>query len=182
MNIPQIPQTKMVPIGNIRVNPDNPRVIKDKKFKALVKSIKEFPDMLTLRPIVVDESGMILGGNMRYEACVQLKMTEIPVCFASDLTDEQKKEFIAKDNIQHGDWDWDKLKNDWNAEKLTDWGLDIPDWDTTEKPDDIIPEKDPNILVKISFHPATWLGKREEIINITEKMKKTYNCQVKIDE
>jgi 16S rRNA G966 N2-methylase RsmD len=116
-------------ISKIKPNPDNPRVIKDDKFDKLVKSIKEFPQMLEIRPIVVNDQMVVLGGNMRLKACIEAGLTELPVLMASSLTPEQQKEFIIKDNVGFGEWDWDTLANDWDAEKLTDWGLDIPNYE-----------------------------------------------------
>ena len=116
-------------ISKIKPNPDNPRVIKDDKFDKLVKSIKEFPQMLGIRPIVVNDQMVVLGGNMRLKACIEAGLTELPVLMASSLTPEQQKEFIIKDNVGFGEWDWDVLANDWDAEKLTDWGLDIPNYE-----------------------------------------------------
>ena len=115
-----------VKINAIKTNPKNPRLIKDDKFKKLVKSIQEFPQMLELRPIVVDENNIILGGNMRYKACIEAGLKEIFILKAEDLTEQQKDEFIVKDNVGFGEWDWDILANEWDTDKLQDWGLDIP--------------------------------------------------------
>jgi len=116
-------------INEIKPNQNNPRIIKDIKFKQLVKSIQDFPQMLELRPIVIDENNMVLGGNMRLKACIEAGLKDVPVKQAKDLTEEQKKEFIVKDNVGYGEWDWDELANSWNVEELTDWGLDIPNFD-----------------------------------------------------
>jgi len=113
-------------INEIKPNPNNPRLCRDHKFKLLVKSIKEFPEMLGLRPIVIDENNMILGGNQRYRACVEAGLTEVPVIHANNLTEEQKKQFIVRDNVSTGDWDFDLLANEWNIQDLDNWGLDIP--------------------------------------------------------
>jgi DNA modification methylase len=117
---------QIVKINSIKTNPKNPRLIKDDKFKKLVKSIQEFPQMLELRPIVVDENNIILGGNMRYKACVEAGLKEVYILKAEDLTELQKDEFIVKDNVGFGEWDWDSLANEWDTEKLQDWGLDLP--------------------------------------------------------
>jgi len=109
----------------IKPNKNNPRVIRGNKFDKLVNSIKEFPEMLKLRPIVIDEDNIILGGNMRYKACVEAGLKDIPVKVAKGLTEAQKKEFIIKDNVGFGEWDWDLLANDWEKEKVEQWGLDI---------------------------------------------------------
>jgi hypothetical protein len=112
-------------INELKSNESNPRVIKDHKFKKLVKSIKEFPEMLELRPIVIDENNIILGGNMRYRACKEAGLKEVPVKIAKGLSEEQKKEFIVKDNVGFGDWEWDSLGNEWDSAELEDWGLDV---------------------------------------------------------
>ena len=113
-------------ITQIKSNPNNPRLIKDHKFKQLVKSIQDFPQMLELRPIVIDENNMVLGGNMRLKACLEAGLTDVPVIHANNLSEAQKKEFIIKDNISFGEHDWDALANEWNIIELDEWGLDIP--------------------------------------------------------
>jgi DNA modification methylase len=115
-----------VKISAIKSNPNNPRLIKDDKFHKLVKSIKEFPQMLELRPIIVNDEMVILGGNMRHKACIEAGLKEVTIVKASELTEEQQKEFIIKDNVGFGEWDWDILANEWDVEKLDDWGLDLP--------------------------------------------------------
>jgi len=117
-------------IADIKVNPKNPRIIKDARFQKLVKSIEEFPEMMRLRPIVVDNGGMILGGNMRYKAIQHLGYKDIPdewVKRADELTDEQKKRFIIADNAPYGDWDWDLLANEWDLQKIEEWGIEPPE-------------------------------------------------------
>jgi DNA modification methylase len=119
-------------LSKIKGNPNNPRICKDDKFKKLVKSISEFPKMLEMRPIIVDENFIVQGGNMRLKALQELKYKDIPdewVKQVSDLTEEQKKEFIIKDNVGFGEWDFEDLANNWDVEKLNDWGLDIPNFD-----------------------------------------------------
>jgi site-specific DNA-methyltransferase (adenine-specific) len=124
-----MPQIQTTAITELRLNKDNPRVIKDDKFKKLVKSIQEFPQMLEIRPIVVNDEMVVLGGNMRLKACIEAGLKEVPIIKASSLTPEQQKEFIIKDNVGFGEWEWDMLANEWDVEKLTDWGLDIPDYE-----------------------------------------------------
>jgi DNA modification methylase len=116
-------------INEIKPNPNNPRIIKDEKFKKLVKSIQDFPQMLELRPIVIDENNIVLGGNMRLKACIEAGLKDVPVKQAKELTEEQKKEFIVKDNVGYGEWDWDDLANNWDEQLLTEWGLDIPNFE-----------------------------------------------------
>jgi len=118
-----------VKLSEIIPNPNNPRQIKDEKFKKLVESIKNFPEMLSLRPIVVNDNMVVLGGNMRLKACKEAGLKEVPIIKASELTDEQQKEFIIKDNVGFGEWDWDQLANEWDVEQLTDWGLDVPQFE-----------------------------------------------------
>ena len=121
---------KLVKISEVKPNPKNPRIIKDGKFQKLVKSIQEFPDMLNKRPLVVftdvDNKYVVLGGNMRLKACKEIGLKEIPIIIADEWTEEQKNEFLIKDNVGFGEWDWDSLANEWDAEKLDDWGLDLP--------------------------------------------------------
>jgi DNA modification methylase len=116
---------QLVNIQQIRNNENNPRIIKDYKFKQLVKSIKEFPEMLKLRPIVVNSEMVVLGGNMRLKACREAGLTEVWILKADELTEEQQREFIVKDNVGFGEWDWDVLANEWNNQQLEDWGLDL---------------------------------------------------------
>ena len=123
-------------ISEIKNNPNNPRLIKDDKFKKLVKSIKDFPEMLKLRPIVVNDEMIVLGGNMRLKACKEAGVKKIPIIKASSLTEQQQKEFIIKDNIGYGQWEWDTLANSWEVDKLTEWGLEIPDINNIDKMED----------------------------------------------
>ena len=118
---------KKVKITEVISNPNNPRLIKDDKFKKLVKSIQDFPDMLNVRPIVVNKDMVVLGGNMRLKAIKEAGIKEINVDIV-DWNEQQQKEFIVKDNVGYGEWDWDDLANNWDAEELTDWGLDIPNF------------------------------------------------------
>jgi len=128
-------------IGTIIPNLTNPRIIKDVKFKKLVKSIQEFPQMLELRPIVVDGNMVVLGGNMRLKACIAAGLKEVPIIVADQLTDAQKGEFIIKDNVGFGEWDWDLLANLWEPADLAEWGLDV--WQPAQEPDySILDEED----------------------------------------
>ena len=116
---------QQVKISKVKGNPSNPRIIKNDKFKKLVKSIKEFPEMLKLRPIVVDEDFMVLGGNMRLKASKEAGLSDVWIDVAEGLTEEQKKEFIVKDNVGFGEWEWDILANEWDSVQLAEWGLDV---------------------------------------------------------
>lgn len=117
---------QLVAINKIQPNADNPRLIKNIKFKKLVKSIEDLPSMLQLRPIVVDEDMVILGGNMRYKACIEAGLKEIPIIIADELNEDEKKAFVIKDNVSYGEWDWDILGNEYDFEALDDWGMDLP--------------------------------------------------------
>lgn len=121
-----------VEINKIKPNSNNPRVIKDYKFKKLVQSIQEFPEMLEKRPIVVDENMIVLGGNMRLKACIEAGLKKIHVIMAEGWSEKQKNQFIIKDNSNFGEWDWDVLANEWDTSNLKDWGLDIPKWEDTD--------------------------------------------------
>ena len=118
-----------VKISEVKKNPNNPRTIKDEKFAKLVQSIREFPEMLRLRPIVVNDDMIVLGGNMRLKACKEAGLKVVPIIKASDLTEDQQRQFIIKDNVGFGEWDWEMLANEWDADKLGEWGLDLPDMD-----------------------------------------------------
>lgn len=116
-----------VSIDQIKVNDANPRYITDAKFQQLVESIEAFPEMLEKRPVVVDEDMIALGGNMRLRAAQHIGLTEIPVLQVTDWDEDKKKQFIIKDNVGYGEWDWDILHNEWDTEELNDWGLDVPE-------------------------------------------------------
>lgn len=168
-------------IGKVKPNPDNPRVLKDDKFQKLKKSIDEFPQMMELRPIVVDENMMILGGNMRYRACQDLKLKEVPVVKAENLTEEQKKEFIIKDNVSFGEWDWDALANDWDAADLPDWGLEV--WQDDEE--DIISDdegdfSDSGIIDEVNEWGLVIIcsGEREQMKMHEEMMGRGFKTRV----
>jgi hypothetical protein len=121
----------MIKISDLKKNPNNPRLIKDDKFQKLVKSIENFPKMMELRPIIVNDQNIVLGGNMRLAALKELGYKEIPnewVKQAKDLTQEQQNEFIVKDNVSFGAWDWEMIANEWDAEQVAEWGLDVPDF------------------------------------------------------
>jgi ParB-like chromosome segregation protein Spo0J len=136
-----VPKRITLKISEVKSNPNNPRVIKDEKFKSLVKSIQDFPEMAEIRPIVVNADMIILGGNMRFKAMKEAGWKEVPVIVADHLTPEQEREFIIKDNTSGGDWDWEMLAMEWDADKLEEWGLDLPKF--AEQPDySILDEED----------------------------------------
>ena len=117
----------IVPVSHIKPNPKKPRIIKDDKFKKLVKSIQEFPQMLEKRPLVcftdTDGKYVVLGGNMRLKAAKEVGLKELPISLADDWTEEQKNEFLIKDNVGFGEWNWDELKADWDVQQLTVVGI-----------------------------------------------------------
>lgn len=127
----------MIDLKTIKPNPNNPRVIKDDKFKKLVKSIQEFPKMMELRPMVLNNDNIVLGGNMRLKALTELGYKSIPkqwVKYADQLTEEEQRRFIIADNVGFGEHDWEMLQQDWDLEELEDWGLEVP---VFEKEDEI---------------------------------------------
>jgi hypothetical protein len=115
-----------VDIELVKKNPENPRTISDDKLKKLIKSIKDFPEMLEIRPIVVDENMVVLGGNMRLDACKKAGIKEIPIIKWNELDEERKQEFIIKDNVGYGEWDWEILNAEWDMDLLGEWGMDVP--------------------------------------------------------
>lgn len=117
---------KTVKISEVKQNPNNPRTIRDDKFERLVTSIKAFPEMLNIRPIVVNNDMVVLGGNMRLKACREAGLKQVPIIVADELTEAQQREFIIKDNVSGGEWDWSALTSEWDTEQLEEWGLDIP--------------------------------------------------------
>lgn len=169
---------QIVKISEVKPNPKNPRIIKDGKFQKLVKSIQEFPDMLNKRPLIVftdvDNKYVVLGGNMRLKALNELKFKEIPVIIADEWTEEQKAEFLIKDNVGFGEWDWDSLANEWNTDELTDWGLDLPIIINEPSYEDLIgEEKNKPATMKITFTSPEQLQKAE--IEIQEILDRNYS-------
>ncbi len=175
--------TTTVNINEIQLNQDNPRLIREDSFNKLVNSIKQFPQMLDIRPIVVNKDMIILGGNMRYKACVEAGMTEIPVVIADNLTKEQEKEFLVKDNVSGGEWDWDILANEWDNQELIDWGVDVwlPDEDISnntdysmqtvdEKLDRFLDAKIKNITIPFESEEF------DDVVNKLEALMDKYDC------
>ncbi len=179
-------EIKIVQLSEIKLNKDNPRTISVRDMDRLVKSLKDFPEMMEMREIVVDETMTVLGGNMRLLALQKIGAKECTAKIVGGLTPEQKREFIIKDNGFFGTWDMDALANSWSNLPLSEWGVKLPeDWmkeKTENEGENIVPNKDSNILCRLSFHPGLWLGKREEILLIFEKMKKSYDCDIKVEE
>ena len=153
-------------LKDIKPNPNNPRVLRDDKFQKLKQSITEFPKMLSLRPMVIDENNVVLGGNMRLRALQELGFTDIEEAWvkrSSDLTEDEKKRFIIADNVAFGEWDWDTLANDWEVVDLEAWGLEIPQFDRPEDFDEDLSDK-----IKSMF-------KIEVICKDEQEQEKTYN-------
>lgn len=166
-----------VKINTIKTNPKNPRIIKYDKFAKLVKSLQEFPDMLEKRPLVcfTDKDGkyVVLGGNMRLKAAKELGMKELPIILADDWTEEQKAEFLIKDNVGFGEWDFEQLANEWDAEKLEEWGMDIPNFMEEPNMDELIgEEKNKPATMKITFETPEQLQKAE--IDIQDLLDRKY--------
>jgi hypothetical protein len=169
---------QQVKISKVKGNPSNPRIIKNDKFKKLVKSIQEFPEMLKLRPIVVDEDMIVLGGNMRLKASKEAGLKEVWIDVAKGLTEEQKKEFIVKDNVGFGEWEWDMLANEWDSSQLDDWGLDV--W---QNPDDKIDEAEEGEIIEVPKSLQV-LPKKEYILIMAdedslewEELKSIFKCE-----
>lgn len=151
-------QTELVKLSSVKGNPNNPRLIKDDKFKKLVQSIKDFPEMLNIRPIVVNQDMIILGGNMRYKACKEAGLKEVPVII-TDLSEDKQREFLIKDNTSGGEWDWEILANEWNSEELDAWGLDVPNFGV----DEVLEAEEDDFDATPPEEPITVLGDLYEI-------------------
>lgn len=173
-----------VPLSKIKPNIENPRIIKGDQYKRLVKSLREFPEMLKLRELVVDEDYIVLGGNMRLKALQEIGAKEAVVKVAEGLTPEQKREFVIKDNAAFGEWDFDQLANGWGDLPLAEWGVMVPVFKEPDEKDEFsdLDEKDKNIQIKISMLPGVWLGQREEIRGILDRLSAKYECKVKYEE
>ena len=166
-------KTTLVKISEVKMNPNNPRIIKDDKFHKLVKSIQEFPKMLEIRPIVVNQDMIVLGGNMRLKACKEAGLKEVHIVMADDLTEEEQRQFIIKDNVGFGEWDWEMLANEWDSDKLEEWGLDVPQFELEPDFDDLIGnEKNKPATMKITFESPEQLQQAE--IEIQELLDRKY--------
>jgi ParB-like chromosome segregation protein Spo0J len=167
-----------VSIKDIKMNPNNPRIIKDDKFKKLVKSIKEFPEMLEVRPIVVDDDMVILGGNMRTKACMEAGLKEVFIIKFSDLSEDKKKEFIIKDNVGYGEWDFDMLIQEWDLDNLIEWGLDVPeplDEEDEKKKD----QKDLSDDIKNDYRiEIIFTNEKDQEIAYNELKNNGYECRI----
>ena len=165
-------EIETIAISKIKLNPNNPRLIKDDKFSKLVQSIKDFPEMLNIRPIVVNDDMIILGGNMRFKACKEAGLKEVPIIKASGLSAEKQREFLIKDNVSGGEWDWGLLEK-WDSLELENWGLDLPIFEAEPSLDELIgDEKNKPATMKITFESPEQLQKAE--IDITELIDRKY--------
>jgi DNA modification methylase len=144
-------------LSEVKLNPNNPRLIKDDNFKKLVQSIKDFPEMLDIRPIVVNADMVILGGNMRFKACKEAGLKEVPIIIADNLTEEQQREFLIKDNVSGGEWDW-SLLSEWDSEQLEEWGLEVPNFET-----EVLEAEEDDFDTTPPEEPITVLGDLYEI-------------------
>lgn len=170
---------KQVAISEVALNPDNPRAIQDDKFKQLVTSIKSFPEMLEKRPIVVDESMMVLGGNMRLKACEKAGLKKVWIEVAEGWTEAQKKEFIIKDNLSFGEWDWNILSSEWNSEDLNEWGLEVGEQTGDDAKGFEGNFDDEGIGYQTQFGVIVSCGNEEEQESTYNYLiKKGYNCKV----
>ena len=170
-------QIQIVHTSKIQPNPNNPRLIKNVRFKKLVQSVKDLPSMLHLRPIIVDENYNILGGNMRYKACVEAGILEVPIIVASDLSQEEQQAFIIKDNVGYGDWDFDILANEYDTIDLAEWGVDIwQNLDDYASYDDIELniEDTNNTTKKISIEFS--IDEYDKVIAKLDALKDKYSC------
>jgi len=173
-------------ITTIKENPNNPRLIKDDKFNKLVESIRAFPEMMGKRPIVcvTDVDGKIypLGGNMRFKALKELKYKDVPdswIQMADEWTEEQRREFVIKDNVGFGEWNWEELANDWDSEKLEEWGLDVPDFGAGEIPSVADPFDDDGIDGKNQYGVIVICGNDGEQEAVFEKLSREgYTCKI----
>ncbi len=161
-----------LPIGKIKANPNNPRTIKDDKFFKLVQSLKDLPEMAKVRPVVVNQDMVVLGGNMRLKAMKEAGWKEAPVEIV-DWDEEKQRQFIIKDNVGFGEWDWEMLANQWDAEQLDDWGLTLPIFDTEPSADELIgDDKNKPATMKITFDSPEQLQQAE--IEIQELLDRKY--------
>tara|TARA_R100001443_G_scaffold46131_2_gene59108 strand:+ start:569 stop:1165 length:597 start_codon:yes stop_codon:yes gene_type:complete len=166
-------KSELIKISKVKSNPDNPRLIKDIKFKKLVNSIKEFPKMLELRPIVVNDDMIVLGGNMRLKACKEAGLKEVYIVKASELSAKEQREFTIKDNVGFGQWDWDIIANEWNTVELENWGMDswqnIDDLETSDEFN--LPNGDKEPIQQQTYVLAD--KQAEEVKNAIVEIKKT---------
>lgn len=171
---------ELVKVSKLKSNPANPRIIKDSKFEKLVQSILEFPKMLEIRPIVVNADFMVLGGNMRLKAVKHLKLTEVPVIKIDDLSEAQQRQFIIKDNAGFGEWNWEQLANEWDAEDLVKWGVDVMLPSSEEEQSDEPLKFAPPKLIITFVNEGDLQAAENDIQEILDRKYKGANIEVKI--
>jgi len=173
-------KTELVSIKLVKSNPNNPRIIKDDKFAKLVASIKEFPKMLEIRPIVVNDDMIVLGGNMRLKACIHAGLKEVPIIKVTDLTEHEQKQFIIKDNVSGGEWDWSMLANEWDAEELDAWGLNVPNWSIGH---DVNNMTDEEVNLEEQFDPIGLSNGQQRVVFIFDgpDEAESYLNSIKVD-
>lgn len=181
------PAIQLLPIDAVRLHPQNPRLIRDNRFEQLVQSLMEFPDMLRVRPLVVDEEGFVLGGNMRLHAAMRLGYTEIAVLQVTGWTATQKRQFMIKDNASFGEWNWEVLANEWSNEPLGAWGIDLPaDWlaepdeassgsGADDSPDGEEPEEEADNRPSMTIRFATAEQLQQAETEVQELLDRNYN-------
>lgn len=163
---------KSVKISDIKPNPDNPRIIKDAAFKKLVQSIKNFPEMIEAREIVVNQDMVILGGNMRYRALQEAGVKEVPVKIV-DWSEDKQREFVIKDNVSGGEWDYDMLANQYEIEELEAWGLELPEMIDSEIKDDDDLELQEKKVIEVSLQSDDEMQKLYD-----ELTERGYACKI----
>jgi ParB-like chromosome segregation protein Spo0J len=173
-------------LSEVKLNPNNPRLIKDENFKKLVQSIKDFPEMLEIRPIVVNADMVILGGNMRFKACKEAGLKEVPIIVANNLTEEQQREFLIKDNVSGGEFDW-SLLSEWDTEQLEDWGLEIKSFETEtdysekNKELDLNDFEDQKYTIKLEFTEDDYNLVKERLQDLGQTPEKIlYNALISL--
>jgi len=166
-------KSEKIKISKIKRNPANPRLIKDNKFYKLVKSIKEFPEMLEIRPIVVNDDMVVLGGNMRLKACQEAGLKEVPIINANKLTAKQQREFMVKDNVSFGEWDWDMVANEWEIKELKDWAMDVPKFELDENDKDYSDTLKESLRIEVEMETEE---EQEKLYN--ELTTKGYKCRI----
>lgn len=165
-------QSIKVKISEVKLNPNNPRIIKDDKFAKLVKSIQDLPQMLEIRPIVVNSDMVVLGGNMRLKACKEAGLKEVLIIIADNLSEEQQREFLIKDNVSGGEWDFEMLFYEWDVEQLEEWGLDVPNFENTEldysgKNEEInIDDLNGTMTIKLNFSETDYWQVKQQLSEI----------------
>ena len=180
-------EIQKVKISEVKLNPNNPRIIKDDKFAKLVKSIQELPQMLEIRPIVVNADMVVLGGNMRLKACKEAGLKEVPIIIADNLSEEQQREFLIKDNVSGGEWDFEMLANEWDVDELNEWGLEVPtfatdvDYSEKNKELDLNDFEDQKYTIKLEYSEEDYNLVKERLQDLGQTAEKIlYNALISL--